>query len=432
MDLLIGILASLAAVGIINIAYRVFYLMQSHLRFLPFKSIWKEFIPKETLIILTGREQGHTKKISFNEVLSADRIQKLLKLSGKSQDSQILVVNGDYNKFANMNIIVLGSEKINPVSKEIMKHISSYIEYSYTAENDLIINGEIFKSVYENDVLVKDYGLVIKTVNPYNTAKHALLFSGNHGLGTQASVLALTEEQKTTEIVGEIGNAYFYAVIESSFDQRFTQNPLNIKVIRCGLLSKSKSIQPITPSFSREDEVKKLMSELGASEQLINHSFEVARLAKQIGLAVENRGKNIDMEAVYFGSILHDIGRVKSMEIDHGIEGVNILYSIKDSFLKRFYITTDTFNKIVESIECHIVGGIKVTWITSDSLKLPTKNYIAKSLEAKIVAISDQIIHRRGESDIVLREAPSRDAEVLANLYKLTEELLLCLYYDKK
>ncbi|TSA26674.1 HD domain-containing protein [bacterium] len=431
MDLFIGILASLAAVGILSIAKWIYNKVKTIRRFLPYKAIWKEFTSNDTLIVLTGREYGHTTKISFNEAISANRILGLLNLPSRKNVNRINAANGDFSIFKDKNIIVLGSERINQVSKEIMKHISMYVNYSYTAENNLVINNEIFKSVYKNNVLIKDYGLVVKTQNPIDSKKSTILFAGNHGLGTQAAVQAMTEKSETEQIVKEIGNSHFFAVIESHFDKRFSEKPINLKVVRCSLLEKDNFEKQISPASSRENEIKVLMSKLGANEQIVNHSIEVARLSMELSRAIESRGKDLDMDAIYYGACLHDIGRIKSNGINHGIEGVKLILSIKEEFIKNQYLTNDTFNKIIESIECHIVGGIKENWITAHSLNLPIKDYTPKSIEAKIVTLCDQILHNRRKGDIIFREAPEKDYEILASLYKSSEEIFQLLFYDR-
>lgn len=425
MDFLKEILVSLSIVGIVAIIKWIYTWLTKYFKFLPYRPIWKEFTSKDVSIILTGRRLGHTTKISFNEVISANRIKDILKIK-----SDIITADDNISELNEKNIIVLGSEKVNNVSKEIMKQVSTFLKYSYTPDNNLIINNEIFKSKYEENILIKDYGLVVKTTNPFNPLKSAILFAGNHGLGTQSSVKALTTKIEASEIVKEIGSSHFYAVIESEFNIQFAKEPTKINVVRCGLLQKKSLEKPIT-ILSKDDEARLLMLEFGANESLIEHSFEVAKLAVELGGAIENRGRDLDLDAIYYGAILHDIGRIKTNDIKHGIKGLEMVLEKKDTIIRNFFLTTDTFNKIIESIECHIVGGIKEDWIQQYSLDIPSKDYSPKSIEAKIVAISDQILHNRRDSEIIFKEAPEKDMELLANLYRISEEVLLSLFSKK-
>ncbi len=87
-------------------------------------------------------------------------------------------------------------------------------------------------------------------------------------------------------------------------------------------LSKENSVQEIKKSFTKYDEANDIARN-GANESFNKPSLCVASWALELGRAIENRGKDLDMDAIYYGAVFHDIGRVKSQDIDHAIEGKN-------------------------------------------------------------------------------------------------------------
>jgi uncharacterized protein len=430
MDLIQSIIASLSAVGLIAVVRVIIIYFQKHLKFSPFKKIWDCFVDGDTVIFLTGRDQGDTIKVSYNETIAAARIKDLLKIP-LLKKKQRIIIETDYSiKIDDKNIITLGSEKTNRITKSILNIISGYIDYDYTLSNDLVINNEIFKSSFKDGYLQKDYGLIVKTNNPFNSLKKVLVIAGNHGLGTQASVLSLINKTEISKVISRVGDSNFYAVIESEFNKRFANNPIKYSIIRQGLLPDINEITK-TVHLTMHEEIEGLMREKNANEDLLNHSNQIKEVSLEIGYELIKRGYEVDLDAIHIGAMLHDIGRLRSNQINHGIEGVNIIVENKDELLRRLNISLDTLNKVIEIVECHILGGIELKWIKEDNLNIIPKNYIPACIEAKIVSLVDQITHNRREQSVIMKESPKRDLEVKSNLYGLSEEIFNMLYLKK-
>ncbi len=421
-EILIGFLTGFAP-GLIPIVFWFYKLIAKFIKFRPYRDIWKDFDSKNTVILLTSHEQGHSLKISFNEYEAAQQIQKLLNVPLESIPSMIHT-DQDLIDYSDKNIIVLGSEHVNELTRLCMETISGIMNYSYTVDNDLIVNNRVYESEYKNDILVKDYALVIKMDSPLNPKRKMFVFAGNHGLGTQAAVLALINKIKVEEVIKEVGNSNFYLIVESSFAQRFSKKPLETRIDHCVLLGRLEKSASKSITVKRSERVKDFLLHLGAKKQLIDHLELTSKIALSIGRIVEKRGKNLDLNAIYFGAMFHDVGRVRTQEIDHGIEGANLIEENRDELVRQYNLMPHTFIKIIEAIECHIVGGIPSRWITESSLNLPERDFIPKSIEAKIVSISDQLTHKRDVTQMVFREDPTRDKEVFANLYNLCRDIL--------
>jgi len=133
-----------------------------------------------------------------------------------------------------------------------------------------------------------------------------------------------------------------------------------------------------------EKEAIALLIAAGCSSPVIDHCKTVAGYAKEIAMKIsENAVKkgskaHIDIDAVFIGGLLHDIGRSKTHGIRHAVEGAAIA------------IENGLDEKLVRIIERHIGAGIPVD--EASGLGLPEKDYMPVTLEEKIVAHADNLV----------------------------------------
>lgn len=124
-----------------------------------------------------------------------------------------------------------------------------------------------------------------------------------------------------------------------------------------------------------------LLKKEGCADWVIEHSIAVSQKAKEI-----SKNFNVNEQLIEEGALLHDIGRSRTNNIDHGIIGANL--AIEHGFPKE----------IVNIIERHIGSGIP----KEEAIKigLPEKDYIPETLEEKIVSHADNLINGIEEIDI--------------------------------
>lgn len=132
-----------------------------------------------------------------------------------------------------------------------------------------------------------------------------------------------------------------------------------------------------------ENECIRIMKEEGATEAIIAHVSAVRDLAVTIGEHLK-----ADLELVRAGSLLHDVGRTVTHGIDHAAKGAEIL---RKRGISR---------EIVSIVERHTGAGIPQE--EARSLGLPPKDYIPSTVEEKIVAHADNLVH--GNRCITLAE----------------------------
>ena len=135
--------------------------------------------------------------------------------------------------------------------------------------------------------------------------------------------------------------------------------------------------------MNEKDAIAFLISS-GCSTDVVEHCRAVAEYARKIAINIRDNasGKgdpiNIDVDAVFVGALLHDIGRSKTHGLNHAVTGA------------RIAMDNSLDNKIVKIIERHIGAGIPKE--EAIRLGLPEKDYLPVTIEEKIVAHADNLI----------------------------------------
>jgi len=125
-------------------------------------------------------------------------------------------------------------------------------------------------------------------------------------------------------------------------------------------------------------EAIKILGKSGCSPRVIRHCKAVAELAVRIADRCVRNGIEADVQLVYIGSLLHDIGRSKTHSVHHATVGAEIARSL------------NLPASIISIIERHIGGGI--TAEEASKLGWQRKSYMPETLEEKIVTYADKLI----------------------------------------
>lgn len=140
------------------------------------------------------------------------------------------------------------------------------------------------------------------------------------------------------------------------------------------------------PTYSQ---IERLHKKYAPADSAFNLVFTHSNIVKDIAEQIIAKGKlDVDDKLISVGALLHDIGAYSFINkkgefdepnyIEHGVRGYNILKREKfDEEICRF-------------AERHTGVGISKDDIKKQNLRLPLKDYIAKSLEEKIVMYADK------------------------------------------
>ncbi len=168
-----------------------------------------------------------------------------------------------------------------------------------------------------------------------------------------------------------------------------------------------------------EKEAIALLVTRGCSSSVIEHCKAVARLARKIALNItgcaEKKGtpSDIDIDSIFIGGLLHDIGRSETHAIDHAVVGARIARKIGSN------------EKIVNIIERHIGAGISMH--EAVMLGLPAKDYLPITIEEKIVAHADNLISgsKIGTLDELVESLRKKklDEKIIQRIIGLNDEI---------
>lgn len=149
---------------------------------------------------------------------------------------------------------------------------------------------------------------------------------------------------------------------------------------------------------------------LKCSDYIIDHCKVVYERSKDITIFYDN----VDLDLIKAGCMLHDVGRTITNGIEHAYLGADLLRDL------------EVDEKICLITERHIGAGI--TADEAKALGLPDRNYIPETIEEKIVAHSDNLVHgvTKVDLDFVIEKWNNKNMkqESIDMLIKLHEELL--------
>ncbi len=126
----------------------------------------------------------------------------------------------------------------------------------------------------------------------------------------------------------------------------------------------------------KPEKALQILRDEGCSSEVIEHIKAVRDISLKIAENIAKEGHDVDLNLVEIGAILHDIGRSKTHDISHGVEGAKIL---REKGLEEF----------APFAENHLGAGISEK--EAEKLNIPAKDYIPTSLEEKIVTYGDNL-----------------------------------------
>ncbi|MFW9951444.1 MAG: HDIG domain-containing metalloprotein [Candidatus Thorarchaeota archaeon] len=130
-----------------------------------------------------------------------------------------------------------------------------------------------------------------------------------------------------------------------------------------------------------------LLKKLKVPYNVRRHSLKVAE--KALDIAEKIKLKEINMDLIEIGSLLHDIGRSKTHGFNHALIGAKII---------RERGLPESLAKICET---HILGGLDKE--DANQVGLPVRDFLPSTLEEKIICLADKYIAGTKEVSIEQR-----------------------------
>ena len=131
-------------------------------------------------------------------------------------------------------------------------------------------------------------------------------------------------------------------------------------------------------------EALSLLHFLDFSPHIIKHQEAVMR--KALDLAHHIKSIPINLDLIRAGALLHDIGRLRSHDLDHTAYGGDLLRTLGFP------------EELARIAETHGLGGI--TPEEAIELGIPVRDYNPKTIEEKIVCLADKYLSGTDRVDI--------------------------------
>ncbi len=131
-------------------------------------------------------------------------------------------------------------------------------------------------------------------------------------------------------------------------------------------------------SLPTREQAIELLRKNNCSPQIINHCQTVTEISLELAHQLQKKGSKIDLKLVEAGALLHDIGRSKTNNVDHGAVGAQIAQ------------TEGLPDAVVRIIKTHVGGGF--TAEEAAGFGWPQDVYTPLSLEEKIVSYADKLV----------------------------------------
>jgi len=153
---------------------------------------------------------------------------------------------------------------------------------------------------------------------------------------------------------------------------------------------------------------------VGCPGHVVDHCLNVSKIAVRMARQLKDKGHDVDVELVEIGSILHDIGRSKTHDTDHGAVGGEMVRQLGIA------------EPLARIVDRHIGAGIPED--EARALGLPEGVYVPETLEEKIVCYADKLIAGWREVDISVTvedfaEKMGRGHPAIERLWSLHREM---------
>ena len=129
-----------------------------------------------------------------------------------------------------------------------------------------------------------------------------------------------------------------------------------------------------------------LLKKLKVPYNVRRHSLKVAE--KAIELAEKIKLREVDMDLIEIGSLLHDIGRCKTHGFNHALIGGKL---IRERGLSE---------RLAKICETHILGGLDKE--DAKQVGLPEKDFLPQTIEEKIICLADK--HIAGTKEVSIEQ----------------------------
>jgi hypothetical protein len=193
------------------------------------RRLWKPFVTGDSRIVL-GRVSGLPEKTGF---LAVGDAMALAALQAYFESLNLPHINFEYDDYLHgdnlkSDLILIGGPAVNAITKEALSRISSKSRFGTPMHTEAVYDSATDREYVpsrrtdSNEISV-DYGMIIKTKNPFDPSKQVLVIAGSWGYGTWAGArFAISKEFSEDPVV--LDGKSFECLIETDVVRRTPQD----------------------------------------------------------------------------------------------------------------------------------------------------------------------------------------------------------------
>lgn len=160
-------------------------------------------------------------------------------------------------------------------------------------------------------------------------------------------------------------------------------------------------------SAPSREEALHILRHFNVSKSTISHSIAVCEKGLEIARAIKSNRHEVNLAILEAGALLHDVGRIKTHGLLHGVVGGQIL--------RRLGICEE----VVRIVETHVLGGISPQ--EGKNLGFPEGDFRPRTVEEKICCYADKLT--KGSRYVTLEERFAYWVEKYGNTIEIKRSL---------
>ena len=183
--------------------------------------IWRPFLSQDTIAVLAAFKAFDNFEpsgfIGLGDAMAFAELQSLFRNLG-TPSLQSTYSTAAVGGLLKRNLIVIGGPDGNAVASEALASIGSTFEFDYPAQGGVAVRDALSPAYYEPRLVPgtnsgHDFGLVLRTSNPFSPEHQLLLIAGCYGFGTWGGARFLVEASQRGVHNAEIRRSRFECLV---------------------------------------------------------------------------------------------------------------------------------------------------------------------------------------------------------------------------
>jgi hypothetical protein len=228
-DLLINLLAALIGI-ILAQAWRQ---ARRRVKYRASRAFWAPFLASPSHILISEVLSDEMRIYEMSGLTGLGEVHSLIQMMTKFTDARmytdmrVATPTQSAESVMNENLILLGGPDVNSATVRVVEALNPSLVVARDEADKNIVLDRLTDTIYRPELSsvsvsgrrldrVHDYGIILRTKNPFNAGRHILLLMGAYGYGTLAAVQACLDEAKELEVHSQRLEGQFECLVSYS------------------------------------------------------------------------------------------------------------------------------------------------------------------------------------------------------------------------